>query len=140
MDAELVRCKTFKTFNLKTANAILMKLTTIMYLHESVNRKPPRARNSVFWSNVYKCLDCVNNHHIYQALTYFISLVKFIYKFHEKHPKQVQNNCYANFGRSLKLGPKVLSSRNLLGFSNFMKTFIWSKTRDINWRASDNVA
>ena len=35
MDAESVR-KTLKTFNLTTTNAILMKLTTIMYLHESV--------------------------------------------------------------------------------------------------------
>ena len=38
MDAESER-KTMKTFNLTTTNAILMKLTTIMYLHESVNRK-----------------------------------------------------------------------------------------------------
>ena len=47
MDAELV-CKTLKTLNLTTLSAILMKLTAIMYNHESVNRKPPRARNSVF--------------------------------------------------------------------------------------------
>ena len=52
MDAESVR-KTLKTFNLTTKNAILMKLTTIMYLHESVNRKPLRARNSVFCRNAY---------------------------------------------------------------------------------------
>ena len=45
---ELVR-KTLKTFNLTTTNAILMKLTSIMYLHKNVNRKPLRARNSVFW-------------------------------------------------------------------------------------------
>ena len=32
-------CKTLKTSDLKMANAFLMKLTTIMYLHESVNRK-----------------------------------------------------------------------------------------------------
>ena len=38
LDAESVR-KTFKTFNLTATNAMLMKLTTIMYLHESVNRK-----------------------------------------------------------------------------------------------------
>ena len=36
MDAKSVR-KTLKTFNLTTTNAILMKLTTIMDLHESVN-------------------------------------------------------------------------------------------------------
>ena len=35
MDAESVR-KTLKTFNLTTTNDILMKLTTIMYLYESV--------------------------------------------------------------------------------------------------------
>ena len=37
-----------KLFNLTTTNAILMKFTTIMYFHESVNRKALRARNSVF--------------------------------------------------------------------------------------------
>ena len=42
VDAESVRiCDT-------DTNAILMKLTTIMYLHESVNRKALRARNSFF--------------------------------------------------------------------------------------------
>ena len=45
-------CKTLKTFDLTTTNAILMKLTKIIYLHESVNQKPRRARNSVFWRNV----------------------------------------------------------------------------------------
>ena len=39
--------------NLTTTIAILMKLTTIMYLHESVNRKLLRSRNSVFCRNVY---------------------------------------------------------------------------------------
>ena len=39
LDAELVR-KTLKTLNVTTRNAILMKLTTIMCLHESVNQKP----------------------------------------------------------------------------------------------------
>ena len=41
--------KTLKTFNLTTTNVILMRLTTIMYLHESVNRKPLTARNSEFF-------------------------------------------------------------------------------------------
>ena len=50
VDAESV-CKTLKIFNLTTANAILMKLTTIMYLRESVNRKARRGRNSVFRLN-----------------------------------------------------------------------------------------
>ena len=39
----------FETFKLTIANAILMKLTMIMYFHESVNRKPLRAKNLVFW-------------------------------------------------------------------------------------------
>ena len=46
-DAELVR-KNLKIFNLTTTNTIMMKLTKIMYLHESVNQKPLRARNLVF--------------------------------------------------------------------------------------------
>ena len=50
LDAESVR-KTLKIFNLTTTNAILTKLTTIMYLHENVNRNALRARNSVFWLN-----------------------------------------------------------------------------------------
>ena len=47
VNAESVR-KTLKNFNLAATNAILMKLTTIMYLHKSVNRKALRARNSDF--------------------------------------------------------------------------------------------
>ena len=60
MNAESVR-KTLKTFNFTTTNAILMKLTTITYLHESVNQKPLRARNSVFWLNIYEFLDFIKN-------------------------------------------------------------------------------
>ena len=52
MDAASV-CQTLKTFDLTITTAILMKLTTIMNLHESVNRKLLRARNSVFCRNVY---------------------------------------------------------------------------------------
>ena len=33
-----------------------MKLTTIMYLHESVNRKALRARNIFFWLNLIASL------------------------------------------------------------------------------------
>ena len=33
-----------------------MKLITIMYLHESVNRKNLRARNSLFWFNLIASL------------------------------------------------------------------------------------
>ena len=47
VDAKAVR-KTLKIFNLTTSSAIVMKRTTIMYLHESVNRKAFRARNSFF--------------------------------------------------------------------------------------------
>ena len=47
VDAEAIR-KTLKIFNLTTTNAILTRLTTIIYLHESVNRKAFRARNSFF--------------------------------------------------------------------------------------------
>ena len=46
LDVESVR-KTFKTLNLTTAIAILIKFTMIMYLHESVDRNPLRARNPV---------------------------------------------------------------------------------------------
>ena len=45
VDADSVR-KTLEIFNSTTTNAILIKLTTIMYLHESVNRKAVRIRNS----------------------------------------------------------------------------------------------
>ena len=72
MDAQLV-WKTLKNFNLTTTNAILMKHTTIMYLHESVNWKPLRARNSAgFFFFFFHALPCI------------ASPVKFLYKFHEK--------------------------------------------------------
>ena len=47
MDAKSLR-KTLKLFNLTTTNSVLMKLTTIIYLHESVSRKRLRTRNTVF--------------------------------------------------------------------------------------------
>ena len=52
VDAESVG----KMFNLATINAMLMKLATIMYLHESVNRKALRVRNSFFWLNLIASL------------------------------------------------------------------------------------
>ena len=55
-------CKTSEIFNLTTTNAILMKLTMIMCLHESVNQKVLRARNSFLWLNL------------------IVSLVKLLYK------------------------------------------------------------
>ena len=45
VDADSVH-KTLEIFNSTTLNAILIKLSTIMYLHESVNRKAVRIRNS----------------------------------------------------------------------------------------------
>ena len=87
MDAESV-CKTLKTFNLTTTNATLMKLTTILYLHENVNRKPLRVRNSVFWRNDCELLDDIKNRQICHALPSIASLGKFLYKFHEKPPKR----------------------------------------------------
>ena len=56
MDAESVR-KTLKTFNLTSTNAIMMKLSTTMCLQGGINRKPLRAKNSVFWRNIYEFLD-----------------------------------------------------------------------------------
>ena len=44
--------------NLATTNAILMKLTAIMYLYEKVNRKALRATNLIFWPNF---LDRIKN-------------------------------------------------------------------------------
>ena len=86
MDAELIR-KTLKTFNLTTTIGILMELTTIMYLHESVNRNPLRAINSVFWRNIDEFLDYIKNPYICHALTYVASLVRLLNKFHVNHPK-----------------------------------------------------
>ena len=63
VDAESV-CKTLAIFKLTSRNAILMKLTTIMYLHESGNRKALRARKSFFFFE----------------LNLIASLVKLLYK------------------------------------------------------------
>ena len=48
--------KPSKKVNFTTTNAILMKLTTVMYLHESVNRKALRATNAFFWLNLIASL------------------------------------------------------------------------------------
>ena len=66
-------------------NAIVMKLTTIMYLHESVNR-----RKFSFRRKVYEFLDYIKNRHIWHAL-----LVKFLYKVHEE--PATLTDCYTNF-------------------------------------------
>ena len=81
--------KTLETFNLTTTDAIVMKLTTIMYLHDSVNRKPLRAKNSGFRRNFYEFLDYIKNRHLCHALTCAASLVKFLYKFHQKTTKMI---------------------------------------------------
>ena len=47
MDAESVR-KTWKIYNLTTANVTLMRLTTIIYLHESVNQNQKEPDFSFF--------------------------------------------------------------------------------------------
>ena len=55
VNAELVR-KTLEIFDLTTTNAILIKLTTIIYLHESVIQIALRIRNSFFWLNLIASL------------------------------------------------------------------------------------
>ena len=59
---------------------MLMKLTTIMYLHESVNQKALRARNLDFWINFLEFLDYIKNCHICHALAGIAPLVEFLYK------------------------------------------------------------
>ena len=78
MDAELVD-KTLKIFNSTTTNAILMKITTIMYSHESVKQKPLRARNSVFWLNIQEFSEVIKNRHICYVLPCIASLLTFLY-------------------------------------------------------------
>ena len=99
VDAELV-LKMLEIFNLTTTNAILMKLTTIMYLHDSVNRKALRARNSFFffWLNS------------------IASMVKLQYKLDNiwgSIPRKTTQNRFKMIAtlNSLKLEPKLLSSR-----------------------------
>ena len=58
-----------------------------MYLNESVNRKPLRAKNSVSCRNVYEFLDCIKNRHVCHTLNCVVLLVKLLYKLHEKSPK-----------------------------------------------------
>ena len=55
VDVESVH-KNLETFNLKTTNAILMRLTTIMRIHENVNCKALTARNSFFLLNLIASL------------------------------------------------------------------------------------
>ena len=97
VDAELV-WKTVEIFNLTTSkNVILIKLTTIMYLHESVNQKALRARNSFFWLN-------------------FALLVKLLYKLDNIWGSIPLKTIQSRFNRiamlaSLKSVPKLLSLR-----------------------------
>ena len=77
VDAELV-CKTLEIFNLTTTNAILMKLTTIMYPHESVNWKALGAKNSFFFFGL------IYLHHWW---SFCLNWMIFVGVFHEKTPK-----------------------------------------------------
>ena len=94
-DAELVR-KNLKIFNLTTTNTIMMKLTKIMYLHKSVNQKPLGARNSVFWLNFQELLDYIKNYDICHAFPPQTEPHFGEYSI-KNHPKQVQNDFYANY-------------------------------------------
>ena len=64
-----------------------MKLTMILYLHESVNKIPIRARSLVFLGNVYEFVDSIKNHHMCHALTFVASLVKLYTNSMKKYPK-----------------------------------------------------
>ena len=97
VEAESVR-KNLEILNLTTTGAVLMKLTTIMYLHESVNRKALRARNSFFWLNL------------------IASLVKLLYKLDYiwgSIPWKTTKNRFKMIATltSLKLEPELLTSR-----------------------------
>ena len=88
VDAEL------EIFNLRTTNGILMKLTTIMYLHESVDRKALRIRNSFFF-----------------LLNLIASLVRLLYKLDNIRgsiPRKTTQNRFKMIATltSLKLRPK----------------------------------
>ena len=96
--------KLLKILNLTTANAILMKLTTIMYLHESVNREALIVRNSVFWINFQEFLDYIKNRHMSFTTLSYITGKAFVQVrsnlgecFMKNHPKYVQNDCYTTF-------------------------------------------
>ena len=64
VDAKSVR-KTLEVFNLAIENTVLMELTTIMFLHESINQKALRVRNSFFF---------------HSFLNLIVSLMKLLYK------------------------------------------------------------
>ena len=87
-------CKILEIFNLTTTNAILKRLNMIMYLHESVNQKALRARNSFSW------------------LTLFASLVKLLYKLDNiwgSIPLKITQNRFKMIATltSLKLEPRL---------------------------------
>ena len=121
VDAEAVR-KTLDIFNLATAIAILMKLTTIIYLQESVNQKALRVRNSFFW------------------LYLIASLVKLLYKLDiwGSILRKTTQNRFKMIATitSLKLEPKPLSSR----VTKHCKTFHLEQNLRRNQRASEGVA
>ena len=93
METESVR-KMLENFNLTATNTILMKLTTIMYFHESVNRKALRVRNSFFRLNL------------------IVSLLKLLHKLDNiwgSIPRNTTQNRFKMIATitSLKLEPKL---------------------------------
>ena len=96
----------FGNFYLTTTNIILMKLITIMHLHERLNRKALRARNSIFWLNIIALL------------------IKLLYKLDgiwRSIPWKTTQNRFKIIATltSLKQGRKLLSSRIMYIFKVF---------------------
>ena len=110
-------------FNLTTANTILMKLTTIMYFHESVNRKALRVRNSFFRLNLVA------------------SLLKLLYKLDDiwgSIPWKTTQNRFKMIPTitSLKLEPKLLSSRIMWLYKAFhLVQNLRCKSKDVRARS-----
>ena len=102
MDAESVR-KTLKIYNLTTANVTLMKPTTIIYLHVSVNPNQKEPEISFFdlisrnFKNMRKAVTYVVHwltlHHWQNVCTNWADLGECSMK---NHTEQVQLECYAN--------------------------------------------
>ena len=105
-------------FILATANTILVKLTTIMYLHKSVNREALRARNSFFWFNF---------------IAWLVKLLYILDHIWGSIPWKTTQNSFKVIA-TLKWEPKLLSSRKLPSWCNFMRPFIWHKSRCVNQR------
>ena len=85
MDAESLR--KLKTFNLTTANAIIMNLPRLcIFMRVQIeNLLEPEIQPFVVMSTNF--LDCTKNRHMCHALPFVASLLKLLYKVHEKPPK-----------------------------------------------------